>query len=132
VEVAVERQGPLPKINVDPEQLKEVLVNLLVNACEAMEGGGRIIIVEEAQQVTETGSKWIRIHVKDNGPGIPTGIQEKILEPFFTTKDEGTGLGLSIAVRILEEHGGKLVLSTKEGVGTTVTVTLPLGETIHE
>lgn len=132
VEVRVERTAPLPEINVDPEQLKEVLVNLVVNACEAMEGGGSIVIVEEMLQITKTGNKWVKIDIKDNGPGIPVGIREKIMEPFFTTKDEGTGLGLSIAVRILEEHGGELLLSTKEGAGTTVTVTLPLGENANE
>jgi signal transduction histidine kinase len=132
VTVHVEREGPLPEISVDPEQLKEVLVNLVINSCEAMEGGGKIVIMEEAQTVSKTGTKWIKIYIKDNGPGIPVGIQEKVVEPFFTTKDEGTGLGLSIAVRILEEHGGRLLISTKEGMGTTFTITLPLGDTLHE
>jgi len=132
VEVEVKRNGRLPAISADPEQLKEVLVNLVINACEAMEGGGKIVISEKFQPAVNPGERMIKIAIRDNGPGIPVGIQEKVLEPFFTTKDEGTGLGLSIAVRILEEHGGKLEIASKEGVGTTTTITLPLGVTAHE
>ena len=132
VGIHVERDsGPLPDIHADPEQLKEVLVNLIVNACEAMEGGGNITIREDAPVIPRA-SQVVRIQVTDDGPGIPEELQENILQPFFTTKDEGTGLGLSIAVRILEEHGGFLDVLSVEGEGTTFTIILPLGETIHE
>jgi signal transduction histidine kinase len=132
VEIRVERkESPLPMIHADPEQLKEVLVNLIVNACEAMDRGGTIVIREDAPDGPKAG-RAVRIRVVDNGPGIPESLQDKILQPFFTTKDEGTGLGLSIAARILEEHGGFLDVESKEGEGTTFTIVLPLGDIIHE
>ena len=105
--------------------MKEVLVNLIVNACEAMEGGGSIIILEE-EGFAEPLERVVVIRLSDNGPGIPESIQDKVLEPFFTTKDEGTGLGLSIATRIIEEHGGWLDLTSEEGKGATFVITLPV------
>jgi signal transduction histidine kinase len=127
VEVRVERINPLPPIQADPEQLKEVFVNLVVNACEAMEGGGEILIREEAQSTGPT-EQVVVIRVADNGPGIPQSLVDKVLQPFFTTKEEGTGLGLSIAARIVEQHGGDLAVTTVEGKGSTFTITLPVEE----
>jgi signal transduction histidine kinase len=66
------------------------------------------------------------VRIKDNGPGIPTSVQEKLWEPFFTTKEEGTGLGLSIAMRIIEEHGGQIEVESEEGSGATFIITLPV------
>ena len=66
------------------------------------------------------------IRVSDNGPGIPGSLLDKVLQPFFTTKEEGTGLGLSIASRIIEEHGGRLNLTSTEGMGATFMITLPV------
>ncbi len=127
VEIRLQRRWSLPVIQADPEQLKEVLVNLVVNACEAMERGGLIVIHEE-KSFAEPLGKVVVIRLTDNGPGIPESIQEKIFQPFFTTKEEGTGLGLSIAVRIVEQHGGWLDLTSKEGEGTTFVITLPIKE----
>ncbi|MBW1798659.1 MAG: MCP four helix bundle domain-containing protein [Deltaproteobacteria bacterium] len=127
VEIQLQRRLPLPEIQADPEQLKEVLVNLVVNACEAMEGGGLIVIHEE-KSFAEPLGKVVVIRLTDNGPGIPESIQDKVLQPFFTTKEEGTGLGLSIAFRIVEQHGGWLDLTSKEGEGTTFVITLPVKE----
>ena len=127
VQIELDRQRYLPKIEADPEQLKEVLINLLVNACEAMSEGGLIVIREE-EGVAEPLGRVVVIRVKDNGPGIPKSIRPKVFEPFFSTKEEGTGLGLSIAYRIVEEHGGWLSLKSKEGEGTTFTITLPCRE----
>jgi signal transduction histidine kinase len=127
VTVELDRQRYLPKIEADPEQLKEVLINLLVNSCEAMGEGGSIVIREE-EGVAEPLGRVVVIRVKDNGPGIPKSIRPKIFEPFFSTKEEGTGLGLSIAHRIIEEHGGWLSLKSKEDEGTTFTITLPCRE----
>jgi signal transduction histidine kinase len=125
VQIEVIRKRPLPQIIADPEQLKEVLVNLVVNACEAMKKGGKISIYEDETFERPKG-KLVEIRVIDNGPGIPGNIADKVLQPFFTTKEEGTGLGLSIASRIIEEHGGKLSLASKEGIGTTFTISLPI------
>ncbi|HAO21432.1 MAG TPA: histidine kinase [Desulfobacteraceae bacterium] len=122
VSVRFVRKENMPEIMADPEQLKEVIVNLMINACEAMGNkGGRIIILEE----TVPDRSAVVIDIRDNGPGIPKAVREKIFQPFFTTKEEGTGLGLSIAARIIEEHGGKLSADSKEGHGATFRLTLP-------
>ncbi|MDM8525136.1 ATP-binding protein [Desulfococcaceae bacterium HSG8] len=121
----VVRKDPLPELQADPEQLKEVLVNLIVNACESMEGGGSIVIHEE-EAFTSPSEMAAVIRVSDDGPGIPESVHEKIFEPFFSTKEEGTGLGLSIASRIIEEHGGWLDVISEEGKGTMFTIALPI------
>lgn len=127
VEIQLHREQPLPEIQGDPERLKEVLVNIIENACEAMEGGGFITIREEERSDASLG-RVIVIRLADDGPGVPESIQEKILEPFFSTKEEGSGLGLSIATRIVEEHGGHLELTSKEGEGSTFSIILPVKE----
>jgi signal transduction histidine kinase len=124
VDVQLKRSRALPEVWADPDQLKEVLVNLLTNACEAMKGGGSIVI-QEGETFLQSIGQVVTIQVSDNGPGIPESVQDKIFQPFFTTKEEGTGLGLSIATRILGEHGGWLDLDSQEGRGTTFTINLP-------
>jgi len=114
VDVAIERLKNLPEIDADPEQLKEVLVNLVVNACEAMERGGAIVIREQAM-INPANGRIAVIRVSDNGQGIPESIRDKVLLPFFTTKEEGTGLGLSIAVRIIAEHHGRIDIESNQG-----------------
>lgn len=121
----LERQGSLPHCNIDPERLKEVLVNIIENACEAMKGGGTISVREEVGVDGAVGPAAL-IHLEDSGPGIPESIQAKVFEPFFTTKEEGSGLGLSIAVRIMEEHGGRLSLRSAEGEGALFSVIIPV------
>ena len=121
------RQRKLSKVMADPEQLKEVLVNLIINACEAMGEGGKIEIREEEGKTEPMGHVAV-IRVIDNGPGMPESIREKVFQPFFSTKEEGTGLGLSIAARIIEDHHGCLNLRSREGKGTTFTITIPCVE----
>jgi signal transduction histidine kinase len=125
VRVEVARRKRLPEVWADPDQLKEVLVNILDNACEAMTGGGSVEISEEEGSEPPLGRVAV-IRVSDDGPGVPESIQEKIFQPFFSTKEEGTGLGLSIATRIVEEHGGWLELWSQEGKGATFIITLPV------
>lgn len=126
VTVTRERKDTLPEIKCDPEQLKEVFVNLVENACQAMGRGGQITITED---VAETeGEKTCVIHVRDNGPGMSEKIVEKIFNPFFTTKDEGTGLGLSIVERIIENHNGKIRVESREGEGACFVITLPVAK----
>jgi signal transduction histidine kinase len=127
VEVKLIRGRRLPKIWADPDQLKEVLANLLVNAVEVMVNGGVITIREEENPGTPLGPAVV-IRVSDNGPGIPESVRDKIFQPFFSTKEEGTGLGLSIATRIIEDHGGRLELESKTNEGATFIITLPLGK----
>lgn len=127
VKVQVKRPGRLPEMWADPEQLKEMLVNLLLNSCEAMVAGGNIVIQESHGQVAPLGEVAF-IKVSDNGPGVPASIREKIFQPFFSTKGEGTGLGLSIASRIVEEHGGFIELTSSEGEGASFLIVLPFQE----
>lgn len=126
-EVELTRQQRLPFIEGDPEQLKEVLVNLIINACEAMGEGGKIHI-QELQGFSEPMGRVVVIQISDNGPGIPEAIRDKVFQPFFSTKEEGTGLGLSIARRIIEDHKGCMSLRSRKGKGTTFIITLPSNE----
>jgi signal transduction histidine kinase len=130
VSMSVNRKQPLPEIWADPDQLKEVLVNLMVNACEAMVKGGSIEVTEAEDFVAGLG-RVVRIRIQDTGPGIPASMQEKIFQPFFSGKEEGTGLGLSIAARIIEEHGGSIDVKSRSGEGATFTLTLPLRKIKH-
>lgn len=127
VKIRIIRNQMLPEIEGDPEQLKEVFVNLIINACEAMEKGGEIVIREE-ESIVSSSNRVAVIWLTDNGPGIPESIIDKIFTPFFTTKEDGSGLGLSIASRIIEEHKGRLEVTSKEGQGTTFIITLPVKE----
>jgi len=132
VTVTVNRPIPLPGTRIDIEQLKEVVVNLIVNACEAMPPGGSIAIEERTDIHPHLGPAAV-IVVRDNGPGIPSHLREKIFQPFFSTKEQGTGLGLSIAQRIITEHGGRLEVESTEGHGANFVIILPCQEpTQHE
>jgi signal transduction histidine kinase len=124
VRVNVEREAPLRSILIDPEQLKEVLVNLLSNAMEAMDGPGRITVTENEGFIDPLGRVAV-LSVSDSGPGVPEPERERVFEPFHTTKEEGTGLGLPIAKRIVTEHGGTLTLTQAKGGGAKFTITLP-------
>jgi signal transduction histidine kinase len=127
VQVTICREGPLPMVNADPEQFKEALMNLILNACESMVDGGRISITEDVGSIDPHGKMAI-ITVGDNGPGIPPAFRDDIFKPFHSTKEEGTGLGLSIANRIMAEHGGWLHLKSSGPQGTAFVLALPLKE----
>lgn len=132
VEIKVNREiDRLPEVLADQEQLKEVLVNLIVNACEAMSTEG-VIVIAENETIDERRGPVVSIRMSDSGPGIPKSIQEKVFQPFFSTKEEGTGLGLTIAARIVSEHGGWLDLTSREGKGATFIINLPLKKEHNE
>lgn len=120
----------LPKVFADGEKLKQVLVNLLLNAKQAISGNG--IIVMAARFDPE--QQEILISVSDNGCGMSPKTAGKIFDPFFTTKPvgEGTGLGLSVSYGIIQAHGGRLEVESEEGLGTTFTILLPLVEESRE
>jgi len=121
--ITVERDyGSLPRVQCYAGQLNQVFLNLLINACDAIEEKGTIRITTRP---TEAG---VRLEFEDDGPGIPEAVQSRIFDPFFTTKPigVGTGLGLSLSHGIIERHDGKISVSSTPGVGTVFTVELPL------
>ncbi len=126
VKTKIFRKKQLPEIYIDIDQLKEVFVNIIINACEVMENKGMISIYEEYH--SNFPCKYIVIRVLDTGPGILDTEIKKIFEPFFTTKEDGSGLGLSIAMRIITEHHGKIDVVSKENEGTEFIITLPVKE----
>jgi signal transduction histidine kinase len=113
-----------PKALVSPTRLQQVLVNLLLNAADAMDGDGTITVS------CETSDEHVRIVITDTGPGIPPGQQRKIFDPFFSTKEpgHGTGLGLSISRSIVESYGGTLNLDAGHKPGASFVITLPRGD----
>jgi len=125
VETKIIRDGPLSETLLDPEQLKEVIVNIMINACEAMKKGGVIVILEQEAYV-EPLKRVDVIRITDEGEGFPQSIKGQMFDPFFTTKEEGTGLGLNIAFNIIHEHGGWLDVTSEEGKGASFVITLPI------
>ncbi|MGQ9638043.1 MAG: ATP-binding protein [Thermodesulfobacteriota bacterium] len=110
----------LPKVWIDVHQIQQALVNLMLNAIQAMEKGGRLRI-----RTYQDGER-VAVEVKDTGIGIPSFHLKRIFDPFFTTKSEGTGLGLSITHKILEAHGGTIDVQSIEGQGSTFTLFIPV------
>ena len=118
--VQIDVEGDDVSISADGELVRATLLNLLLNAAQAMAGNGRVTVH------TSRHDNEARIQIRDSGPGIPAEIREQIFEPFFTTKARGGGLGLPIARRTAELHGGSLTLECPAEGGTLVTMTLPL------
>jgi two-component system NtrC family sensor kinase len=111
----------LPPVMLDGDQMRQVAINLILNAGGAMPHGGELTVRTES---AEEGR--VRIVFSDNGCGIPAESLEKIFEPFYTTKERGTGLGLAITRQIIEQHHGEIQIESEPGKGTTVVVTLPV------
>ena len=114
--------SPLPLAPIDPAQIKQVLVNLIKNALQAMTRGGVLTLQ------TEASGECVWVAVADTGGGIPEEQLNRIFEPFYTTKKKGTGLGLMIVQRIVREHGGRIDLESRVGRGTVFRIWLPLHE----
>ena len=125
VSLSLHRNPAMPELHADPEQLREALLNILLNACEAMEYSGSLR-VEELLSGSGDGALFACIRVQDSGPGIPPEHLPDIFTPFFSTKEQGTGLGLPIAKSILEEHGGDIQVSSSPETGTVFTLLLPV------
>ncbi len=121
--VVVKVLNPLPEIQADPAHMKQVFLNLFVNACEAMEEGGTLTIQSDYHQDTNT----VTISVRDTGIGIDEKDRARIFDPFFSTKAKGTGLGLSVVNGIVTRHNGKMEIDSAPGKGTDFRVTLPVG-----
>ncbi|HBJ86877.1 MAG TPA: hybrid sensor histidine kinase/response regulator, partial [Verrucomicrobiales bacterium] len=136
VDIVTELPDGLPAALADANQLELALLNLVVNARDAMPGGGRIVILAEnmtvdahyaAMNIESRVGAYVKIEVEDNGSGIPTDIQERVFDPFFTTKPvgEGTGLGLATTLAIVKSHGGFVRMYSEVDKGTRFRIYLP-------
>lgn len=118
--------GNIPPIECYPAKINQLLVNLLMNAVQAIEHEGEITI-----RYYRKDDKRIGLEISDDGVGIPQDLQEQVFEPFFTTKDTNPGLGLAIVKSIVQEHHGSIKLDSKPGKGTKVKIFLPVNQTAH-
>jgi signal transduction histidine kinase len=109
----------------DAGQMKQVLLNLILNSIHAMPNGGTLTLSARLTADTNSGGSGVCLSVSDTGVGIPAAQRSRIFDPFFTTRDEGTGLGLAIVHAIVEGHRGRLDVESEEGRGTTFALTLP-------
>ena len=134
IEIAIQIPPALPKFRMDPEQLHQVLLNLVLNGIQAIEREGKITIA--AQMVSSAATlkrpDQIEISVSDTGVGIPMEQIERIFRPFYTTKRGGTGLGLSLCRRIISLHGGTLTAESEINKGSRFIIRLPIREAVEE
>jgi signal transduction histidine kinase len=126
IEIALERAPDLPQTVVDQEKIRQVLLNLGVNAIHAMSRGGKLTMK------SAIAGREIQLDVLDTGCGIPKDNQKKLFTLFFSTKEHGVGLGLPIVKRLVEDHGGTITVDSTEGVGTTFRIHLPIRSSITE
>jgi two-component system sensor histidine kinase HydH len=123
--ISVEKDfRPVPLITIDNEQMKQVILNLLMNSIQAMPEGGQFRLEGE---VSKDG-QWVELSIRDSGVGIPPEDMDKLFDPFFSTKEGGIGLGLSIAHRIIDQHHGKIEVTSNPNEGTIFTVYLPIDQ----
>lgn len=119
--VTVERRfgAGVPPVYLDPQQMEQVFFNVLLNACQAMDYRGKVVIATEAD------GDSVRVRILDQGPGIAAEIADKVFKPFFTTRSKGTGLGLAIVRNIVNAHGGTITASSAPQGGAEVVISLP-------
>lgn len=122
VELRLDCRADLPLITGNFEQLKQAFLNFVLNALQVMPDGG--VLTVEGEVVHPI----VRISFTDTGPGIPEELQARVFNPFYTTRQEGTGLGLAITHRIIDAHGGRILLDSRPGAGSTFTVELPFNK----
>ena len=134
VEITRDFTAGLPTVWIDREQMKQVFMNLILNAIQAMKSeGGALSISTRFHSRDQSGQpgQFVQVEIRDTGVGIPEENLDHIFDPFFTNKDEGSGLGLSISHQIVQEHGGFITVESKVGVGTSFSVNIPLGKPVH-
>ena len=134
VEFSIQIPSPLPRFRMDPEQLHQVLLNLVLNGIQAMDQEGKITIQARVQPGSGTPNRpnQVEISVADTGGGISREQLEKIFRPFYTTKRGGTGLGLSLCRRIITQHGGTLTAESEITKGSRFIIRLPMREAVEE
>jgi hypothetical protein len=115
-----EFEPDIPQVLADPTQMKQVFLNILMNAVESMPNGGDLTV-----KIT-TVNKSIKIDIIDTGKGMTKEALKNIFEPFFTTKPYGTGVGMAVSLKIIEDHGGNINVESEWGKGTTMSLTLPI------
>jgi signal transduction histidine kinase len=129
IRLAVDASESL-RLRADPEQLRQIMLNLVRNAREALDGRpGCIELAVRRERGTLRRQRTAEVavlSVTDDGPGIPAAVRTRLFDPFFTTKAAGTGLGLAIIARLVESHGGEITYQTVEGKGTCFAVRLPV------
>ncbi|MDF2696442.1 MAG: histidine kinase, partial [Labilithrix sp.] len=147
VELRLELADHLPRASIDPEKLRQVLMNLVQNAVQAMNGRGKVTITTSSRRAPR--SAWVtsppsgnsgrlppedaevvEISVADTGPGISQKVLKNLFVPFFTTKEQGTGLGLAISQSIVQNAGGSIQVQSQQGSGTKFTITLPASDDV--
>ncbi len=126
IEIVKQLQPDLPLLRLDPNLLQQALLNILVNAHQAMPNGGRLTVSTCLRPDLARKEEAVEVAVSDTGIGIPEEHRSRIFQPFFTTKAEGTGLGLSIATKIIEQHEGRITVEGELGKGTTFRIALPV------
>ncbi len=124
IEIRTDFASDVPPVPMSVDRIRQVCLNLLINASQAIEGQGTILVTTRL----EAGNDMVRVSITDTGCGIPCHIRHKVFEPFFTTKEpgQGTGLGTAVSYGIVEEHGGEISFTSEEGRGTTFWFRLPL------
>jgi signal transduction histidine kinase len=124
VVLQIQLDSSIPDSLMDEEQIVHLLINIILNAIQAMPDGGKISIKTSLDE--RDGNKYIKVSISDTGVGIPEGIRDKIFDPFFTTRPHGTGLGLYICKRIIKAHNGEIWVESEENRGSTFYFIIPL------
>jgi two-component system NtrC family sensor kinase len=131
VAVAINLADDLPEMTAHTDQIRQVFLNLMLNACDAMPNGGTLRITSHARIAGDDRPAEIIVQIADTGVGIAPEHRTHLFEPFYTTKAQGTGLGLAISAHIITQHSGQIEVASELGVGTTFTVRLPVLTTDH-
>lgn len=127
VQMHLKCEDGIPLIYCEPNQLKQVFINILKNAIEVMPDGGNVYV-----SIKPKGDDHIIVSLADEGIGMTEDKLKRLGEPFYTTKERGTGLGLMVSYKIIEEHKGKIEVESEEGRGTTFHLTLPIRQRHEE
>jgi two-component system NtrC family sensor kinase len=125
VQVVASFCEPLPPLIAHADQLRQVFLNLMLNACDAMQGGGTLTVTTLIE-ANEGSADMLRVNIADTGVGILDEHMPHLFEPFYTTKPQGTGLGLAISAHIITQHGGAIMVESEVGVGSTFVIRLPI------
>ncbi|MBK9941467.1 MAG: GAF domain-containing protein [Kouleothrix sp.] len=126
IEIRKQLSGQLPRISAHADQMRQVFLNLMLNACDAMPAGGALVVSSQLVLTDPVQPAMIEVQISDTGVGVAPEHLAHLFEPFYTTKPQGTGLGLAITAHIITQHGGQISVASTLGCGTTFTICLPL------